>query len=718
MDTAVNCCEELEKKISTYYPECKAVQSGEELLIELPIGKIKVRGCHGSFFAFGEPFGELDFKDENELYQGIETYILAMQNEEKKCNPTFITACKNAEKYSRMTLYLGVAAFVLSILSYYLFELPGIFLLVSLLMPIVSVVALRFVRLYCLSRDWVCPCCGAKLPLETSGWLAQPKAVTRCPACGQEMLEHALVEQLRQQNFPQDKEEPHQQEKSPKEPPAKPAQLRTKQPKSRGRRSCSIWGILLLLYALFFTSLMFVDIEKVPPAVTAVNAAALLLTSAAGSALLHCNAPKQQQTKTPNILVCERKWLPAVGIGLGLFGMLFLFFSFVYSSVTPVSFGMVALFTILGLSFIGMSAWMLLARKNRSLSIYNKQLVYTTSFGKVQEIKLEKIGSVRVTAKGSIEFRDKNAQKLFSIESNMAGAVQVIDWIEEQNFELGVTKAMEKKMDRKSAGTLSWHKEDRTPLHDHLKEIRACLMVVLLLLAAGSVVPFFLYLTTDLKMSRVIYLTAFSPLPMVLFFIAFAPVLLVGDYPAGATDEWKTMHIKFPMMPVMILDLLIFAQIYHFWEERVLQIVDFGRFFLLEAGVTALLIALCWLRTPKRLRTQEFAMMILSLVLLGFVLTYGVNLAISSPAEHYPAVIVDQHEPTNQAKDADHTFTVQLEDGTLQTLNVSKQLYDLQKEGFRLVVCQKENSLGIRMARLHLPEGTDITSLPKTEPAS
>lgn len=188
---------------------------------------------------------------------------------------------------------------------------------------------------------------------------------------------------------------------------------------------------------------------------------------------------------------------------------------------------------------------------------------------------------------------------------------------------------------------------------------------VMMLLAAGSVVPLLLYRFTDLKMSHTVYLTAFSPLPIALYYIAFTPVFSLGNPSAGATDEWKSMHIRFPMMLVVLFDLFIFAQVYHFWEERYLQIVDFGRFFLLMAVITALLIALCWVRTQKRMRRQDaFTIMLLSLVMLGFVVTYGTNLAISKPAEHYPAVVVDRHGPTEEHKDAGRTLTILLDDGT------------------------------------------------------
>ncbi len=714
MDASIKHYEEIEKRIKTYYPECSITQLGDKMIVEMPMGKLEVRGYRVSFTAFGEPFGELDFENENELYEGIESYIVAMGNEVEKCNLTFITALKNAEKRCRITLRAGMAAFLLLLLGYYLFDLSMIVLLIGLLMPIAATVSLRFVRLHSFRRDWVCPHCGAKLPLTAKEWIPQMKSVAHCPVCGKELLDHALMEQRKLEVLSENDEEVQNGEAHEENRNEKTIARQTELLKPSGRRSCKIFGAMVLIFALFFGALMFVDIDQADPVITAVNAIALLLTAAAGVVLMRCDNTEQGNPEISNISVREQKWLSGVGISIGLFGMVLLFVSFVESTVTPVPFGTVMLFTVLGLFFIALSVWMLLARKNRSLLIYNTHLVYTTSFGHTKDVALAQIASVRVTINNAIHFLDQNARKIFSIESNMVGAIQVIDWIEEQNFEVNATKAMQKKVNQETDSIVSWSEEYRTPLHDHLGAIRIGLVLVIFLLVAGSIVPYLLYLFTDLKIAHAIYLTTFSPLPMILYYIDFAPVFLVGDCPAGATNEWKSMHIKFPMMLVVLIDLLICAQVYYFWEERILQIVDTGRFLLLWAGLTAVLIALFWIRTPKRMRTQDgFAMMILSLMMLGFVLTFGGSLVISGPVEHYPAVFVERHEPTEEQKDSDRTLTILLDDGTTAELNVNKHLYDLEEAGVEFVVCQKENFLGIRMVRMHLPERTDTSTLPE-----
>ncbi len=457
---------------------------------------------------------------------------------------------------------------------------------------------------------------GCQLPLETGKWNPELEPHSKCPRCGKDLLDPALVEQLKQEVLSEQEEEMEEEEHLP---------VSAEQPKPGGAKACTVWGILLLVFVLVFGALLLTEIEKTPLAITVVNATTCLFTAAAGVALLRCKPAERERVGRPKLVVREQRWLPVVGSILAILGLALLFASFALSSAPPAPLGEVALPSVLGLFFVGLSVWMLLARKNRTLRIYDSYLEYTTSFGRTRDIPLSQIVSVRVTAN------------------------------------------------------------------------RSMLVPVLLLFAAGCLIPLSLYLFTDLKMTHAIYLTAVSTLPLVLYCIVFAPVLLVGELTAQATKEWNSMHVRFPITLVLILGLLISAQVYYFWESRMLSVVDFGRFFLLDLVVTMtlillFLIMLYWTRTPKRLRKGDFGAMILSLIMLGFVMTYGGSLAISGPAEHYPAEVVERQEPASEEDEEEAwKLTVRLDDGKTAVLNVSQRLYQLEEAGADLVVCQKKN---------------------------
>lgn len=707
----------LEERLKTYYPECRIVLQGEKMQAELPLGRFEIIGCHVAFFALGEPFGELDFKDDAELYEGLEAYILVLKEEEKRCNPTLISTLKKADKRCRMTLYAIVPMMLLAAAAYSLLDLPKLLLIIALLLTLCAPAAARLVRQYSLHKDWVCPNCGAGLPMETKQWFALPKSVANCPLCGCSLLEQSLIEQLKHTTFSKSANEP-----KPANPPCKKAPKETqavpgsKVPLPGSRRVCTVLGVAILIFALLFGALMFVDIDKADPTVTSINTVTLLLTGTAGVFLMRFASHKKICIPTPEIAVYKQKSLPAMAVITGTFGLFVLFASFVFSSEPTVDDGLdyVIVFSIQGLILVGLSVLLLLIRMNRSLLIYDTYLVYTTSFGRTRRIELSQLSDVRITANNSIQFFDQDGKKFCSIDNYMPGALQVIDWIDKQKFNFTTEKSTKKQAGRNSHAPLFWRDEYHTPMHDHLDAIRIGLIPMIALLIAGNAVPYLLYLFTDFKIIHAIYLTTFSALPFVVYFLIFAPVFWVPDIHTPETEEWKSMHIKFPSTLVLIFSLLLFGQVYYFWEERILQIVDFGRFFLFSVCITAVLQVLLWIRTPKYLHDNNaFPTMFLNLIMLGFIFSYGINLAISEPVKHYPAVVVERSPESG--KETDRSLTVRMDDGSLAQLNVSQEIYDLQAAGVEFIVCQKENPLGIRMARLHLPEGTDLSSLPESD---
>lgn len=693
--------DKIAKRLNENYPQCRITETDGRLVIELPISKIEVNGFHVAVSVLDEAFDEVDCENTDELYEVIEEFILVLREDEKYCNPTFARANKNAAKYFRMLLYAAAALLTVMIIVCSVFDLSLVYLLIGVIVPWFAVIPMRFICGNSFKRDWVCPHCGASLPMEEKKIIPCAKFAASCPECGKSLLEKSLVEQLKKDIFSEENEDVEE-----------ASDYKPEIPKRGGKKVCTVFGIVLLIFTLVFSVLMFGYVDSKEPAVTVLNAITLLAAGAMGAALIFCHEPEFERVSSPQIVVCERKWIQGLGIAVLIPGLLLLFASFVVSTVAPVSIGQVILFSLAGLFLLGLGAWMCLARRNRVVYICSSAVIYVSSFGRKREIECAQISDVKLDSSGSIKFRNKTGKTLFSIENNMIGADSAIDWIDRQKFSVNATKRFEKQVEQmENENVVSWHEEYRTPLHEHLKAIRAGLVIVMLLFAAGSIAPLVLYLHDKLKIAQAIYLTSFSPLPLLLYYLAFAPVL-ASDFPACATEEWKSMHIKFPVISFAFISLFSGAKIFYFWEKNILQVADSGRFMLFMGVIAAVLIALFYIRTPKRLRKLDaFVMIILSLFMLALVITYGVNLAISGPAEHYTAVVVERTEPSTDDENADRTLTVLLNDGTETTLNVTESVYNLEKSGVEFVVCQKENFLGIRTVRLHLPEGTDVSRL-------
>ena len=86
-------------------------------------------------------------------------------------------------------------------------------------------------------------------------------------------------------------------------------------------------------------------------------------------------------------------------------------------------------------------------------------------------------------------------------------------------------------------------------------------------------------------------------------------------------------------------------------------------------------------------------------------MAYGLNLALCTPAEHYPAEIVSQEIEQDEDEDSpDYVLTVRLEDGTETDIEVVEELYQLAYFDAELVVCERKSVFGIRMVDLHLSD--------------
>lgn len=681
--------EDLISRLKRNYPDCEITQTGHTMTVRMPLGEVQIKGDRLTFYVAGEQMDEIQVPEDG-LYEEIETFLLMLREDEKRCCKTLCTADEKVRKRGSRVIYAVGGLVLLATLGYLLFSENGVLLLAVFLLPVALLPVLRYVRLWSFRQDWVCPHCGEPLPLERKPFIPQMQYTPRCPHCGGPLMDPGLLETWKQEVLSEEEVDFSQ----------PPSEL----PKCGGNRICTVSGIALLIFALFSALMVVVNRSEIPLAAMAVNVVTLLALGAIILALLRCKGPEDRK-ETPKIVVCEQKWIPWVGIAAALVGLVFTFLSFCISEEEMLWAGV--MFMLLGLFLVGLGAWMLLARKNRKISVYGDFISYVSSFGRERVIPLDQIASVRMTTSQSLHFLDGQGKKLFSAETNMQGAFWLLEWAEGRGLALKPTKSLERQAEQSGDGTVTWREEDRTPLHDHMGAIRLGMNLVVCLFAAGCFVPMLLFLFTDLKMSHAVFLTVFAAVPMLVYYLLFAPVILLGDRPQGATQEWKSMHIKFPTTIVSLLALVMMAQVYYIWEERMIQVVETGLFMIQVAVVAAVLIGLFWVRTPKRLRGSDgFVIMLLCLAILSFGLTYGGDLAISRPARHYRAEVVERAEPVSDKYD--YTLTIRLDDGKEKELNVTEQIYDLSNAGVPFDVCQKENFLGIRMIRLHLPEGTNL----------
>lgn len=252
--------------------------------------------------------------------------------------------------------------------------------------------------------------------------------------------------------------------------------------------------------------------------------------------------------------------------------------------------------------------------------------------------------------------------------------------------------------------TVQWREEYRTHWHDHIKDIRVGMWIVIMFFAVGVLAPVPLYLLGT-KFTTIMKIGALAPIPFLVFCLVFAPVLLFDDQPKNATPEWNSMHIKMPVILVILIGLLYIGQVHFLWDGWILQEADVNWSWLTRVLTIAMVLTvLLILRTPKRTRLNAGFFM----AIIGFFsavgLHYCVNAALVSPALHYPAVIVDSHANDPDVDGDNYELTIVMNNGKETTLVVTEKTYKMAMNGEPLEICHRESPFGVILLDIHVPQ--------------
>ena len=468
-------------------------------------------------------------------------------------------------------------------------------------------------------------------------------------------------------------------------------------------------GGITTAFALLLLPLIFIPNGNEPLDMAGVwtGVVLLLILLGFGLILLFRLHKEPEETQQPIVIVREQKMVAVLGIiqwGLSLVMMLT---AVIVAGTPPFDAAFTFVITLIGLPFMLLGVWMLLARRNRTLFVFrDNSMWYISSWGRKREFAPGQVTSVRLTAHRSIHLRNKDGKKLASIETNMRGIPRFAEWLESTNLAVTLTPNMEKqtKQADQEESTVQWREEYRTRWHDHIKGIRVGMWIVIVFFAAGVLVPVPLYLL-GAKFTTVMKIGALAPIPFLIFCLLFAPVLLFNDRPQNATQEWNAMHIKMPVILVMLIGLLYICQVHFLWDGWILQEADINwswliRVLTIATGLTVLLI----LRTPKRMRLNAGFFMGVVGLFIAVGLHYCVNAALIGPALHYPAIIVDSHADNPDVDDDNYELTIVMNNGIETDLVVTEKTYKMAMNGEPLEICHRESPFGVILLDIHVPQ--------------
>lgn len=690
-----NELQKLYERLKAQYPQYQLDFSGDSLTLNRLYCKVEVRQSGAKLYVNGNLYDQFTSEyvdDPDDLYELIEAFLLDLQHAGmKQGNETYIAATKQAAKMGSRFLIGTAMCFTLLMIGLIAWNSPWLFLLI-LLLPAASLLILKQMQKKIFQRCWICPACGQPLPMGEKGHSCEMAYVAQCPHCAHVLEQPPKLAAVQTEYAPQ----------KPLEPPHDLPTPGSKWP-------CMITGGITIAFALLLLPLIFIPDGNEPLDMVGVwtGVGILLYLLGFGLALLLCRHAEPEETQQPLVIVRERMVVTVLGVIVWVLGFVLTLMGVIVAGTPPFEPDVTAFVTVPGVPLFLMGVWMILAGRNRSLSVFqDNSILYISSWGRKREFAPGQVASVRLTANRSIHLRNKDGKKLVSIETNMRGIPRFAEWLESTNLAATLTPAMEKqtRQEEQQENTVQWREEYHTHWHDHIKSIRVGLWVVIVLFAIGVLVPIPLYLFADAKFTTVMKIGALAPVPFLLFCLVFAPVLSFGDKPQNATPEWRAMHIHVPLIICLLIGYTYFWQVSDIWGDLVLREADGNWGWLIRIlSITVVLVVLQVLRSPKRNRVAAGLYMGVVGLSIACGLHYCVNAALIGPAQHYPAVIVDSHAEDPDVDDDDYTLTIVMDNGEETDLVVTEKVYEMAMNGEPLEICHRESPFGVVFLGIHMP---------------
>lgn len=613
--------------------------------------------------------------------QKLWSRVRLSESEKRRRNPTYRTARKTFTTNALLVFPIwGVLLLLMIFLTGYI-ENRGLGLLIGLLTAVFPIIGLGMACDKALRR-WVCPCCGGELPVLRTQYITMPDYTDCCPHCGHSLEETAAFHSTAAQTaFSVERSGKRQKRWIP----------------------AVVFGSLLLPYSAVMLLGCYISFTEEPQYGGEWGFAISLVTLFAGILLLVLHGQKIPGEEKALISVEKSTAGLAGGIFVFLLGLGMLFAATAVSTVGPVD-GFFIFMLVMSLFFFFWGVWSLLSYRCRKILLFpDGTLICSNSLGKQKSFASSEIASVRYSMTGSLHIHHQDGTRLFSFRSALAGAGALTDWLTAHCETVSVSRhtrrmklAVPNQVPREP---LEWKEEYRTPFHSHLKKIKAGLIILTLIAFGGGILPVFFL--NEIGLTKSMLLVTLTPLLPVIYYLVFPGILSMNGKPRHATPQWKSMHISMPLIPLLLLMLWV-VQVIRIVDEIRLTVTDHNRFLLLWLLLSALLITVTVIRTPKRLRGEGLVLFGIGLFLLSYGLTYSLNLAASSKPEHTPVFITESRIDTEDKEDPDYYLTVLLSDKQETELWVSPDIYLMYQTGQPLSLCERTSPLGIRMVKIHL----------------
>ena len=667
-----------------------------QLTITFSRGQVRIREEGMEMLIQGRVYDAFDWSQEweepEDVEEQVEDFASLLERMGRDSNHTFQKVRRETGRRNNR-LFLGMTILFLISLWRMASTKQIFWLAVLLAFPFIWLIPELLLWQSAVRKYWICPHCGQPLPRTGGKLFSRMKYAATCPHCGGPLEAIPPVERL-------EKEDPPGELGPDPEPPLPASPWPARVCGGLGLGFAALMGVALAVW-------------QKPGNGVGLALGILLLALCLGGCLplILCRPPKLPDCTRPLVMVRENRLVVGLGIFLWILGLGAFFMAVAVTVAPPLDLTLTALLGLVGVLTLCSGVWLLLCRRNRSFFLWKEgsrtRAVYVNCWGRPRFFDWDQVASTLMTVNRSIHLLDREGKKLAAVETNMPGSGRLVDWLALQDRLPGMTPAMKKVAEKRGEiqpGTIAWREEYRTPWHDHMKAIRKGIWASLILMGFGGFLPGLLHLNGLISYDGMILLLTLAPLPFFILCFLFSPVLLIGDAPKTATDQWKSLHIKVPFRLLILWALIYMGQYNFLWERQGFQVAGTWEQRLIQTFLAAgILIFLFVLVTPKRLRRYSAWMMGFFLFVFCWMDVYGVNLLLAGPAHDFPLVVLEGSLPDPEEQYDTYTLTVLLEDGSRTELYVTQGQFETAMSGGDLILSQRESPLGMTFARIGWP---------------
>ncbi len=369
-----NELQKLYERLKAQYPQYQLDFSGDSLTLNRLYCKVEVRQSGAKLYVNGNLYDQFTSEyvdDPDDLYELIEAFLLDLQHAGmKQGNETYIAATKQAAKMGSRFLIGTAMCFTLLMIGLIAWNSPWLFLLI-LLLPAASLLILKQMQKKIFQRCWICPACGQPLPMGGKGHSCEMAYVAQCPHCAHVLEQPPKLAAV-------------QTEYAPPKPLEPPHDL----PTPGSKWPCMITGGITIAFALLLLPLIFIPDGNEPLDMAGVwtGVGILLYLLGFGLTLLLCRHVEPEETQQPLVIVRERMVVTVLGVIVWVLGFVLTLMGVIVAGTPPFEPDVTAFVTVPGVPLFLMGVWMILAGRNRSLSVFqDNSILYISSWGRKRE---------------------------------------------------------------------------------------------------------------------------------------------------------------------------------------------------------------------------------------------------------------------------------------------------------------------------------------------